>query len=100
MYIIYNLAMRVARQDGFDLEPRFVGSAPSGNVRRQRIYDADLAAWEKEMNKKANSRVQDIIWNTAAAKALEEEAQANAPEEGGYNAPRRVGRRSRRNRVQ
>jgi hypothetical protein len=52
------------------VEPRFVRSAPSGNVRRQRIYDADLAAWEKEMNKKANSHVQDIIWNTAASKAL------------------------------
>jgi hypothetical protein len=64
------------------------------------VGDTTMLIWEKEMNKKANSRVQDIIWNTAAAKALEEEAQANAPEEGGDSAPRRVGRRSRRNRVQ
>jgi hypothetical protein len=96
----FNLAMRVARQDGFDMQPRFAGSASSNNVRRQQIYDADLAAWEKEMNKKANARVQDVIWNTAATKALEEEGQAQEGEEGGVNAPRRVSRRSRRNRVQ
>ena len=54
------------------------------------------------MNKKANARVQDILWNTAQAKALEEEAQArpSGVDVGDDNsAPRRVSRRVRRNRA-
>jgi hypothetical protein len=98
----FNLARRVARQDGFAVQPRFAGARAAGNSRRQEIYDADVAAWEQEMNKKANARVLDILWNTAQAKALEEEAQArpSGVDVGDDDsAPRRVGRRVRRNRV-
>ena len=98
----FNLARRVARQDGFAVQQRFAGAHAAENSRRQEIYDADLAAWEQEMNKKANARVQDILWNTAQAKALEEEAQArpSGVDVGDDNsAPRRVSRRVRRNRA-
>jgi hypothetical protein len=94
----FNLARRVARQDGVAVQPSFVGEASSDNARRQQIYDEDLASWEREMNKKANARVQDIIWNAAAAKALEQEEQARGGENNGEGAQRRVSTRSRRSR--
>jgi hypothetical protein len=95
----FNMARRVARQEGFTVQPSFEGAAPSDNSRRQQIYNEDLAAWEKEMNKKASARVQDIIWNTAEAKALEEKEQARGGDNDGNGEQRRISKRQRRRRV-
>jgi hypothetical protein len=92
----FNLARRMARQEGFAVQPQFEGVASSGNARRQQIYDEDLAKWEKEMNKKASAGVQDIIWNTAQVKA---HAEANPVDEGEQEPGRRASRRQRRRRV-
>jgi hypothetical protein len=93
------MAKRVARQEGFTVQPSFEGAAPSDNSRRQQIYNEDLAAWEKEMNKKASARVQDIIWNTAEVKALEEKEQARGGDNDGNGEQRRISKRQRRRRV-
>jgi hypothetical protein len=100
----FNMARRVARQDGYAVQPVFEGQQQSQTerafkARKQAIYDAAMAEHERVKGRKPTPRQRDRIWNDAEQKAMEEVSRGG--DEGGenLNEGRRVSARARRSRV-
>jgi hypothetical protein len=97
----FNLARRVARQDGYAVAPVFEGVVQSERdwaARRQIIFDELMAKHEEAKGKRAGKRATDQLWNQAAAQAFEEAQGGGQGDVSDVGGSRRVSKRARRKR--
>ena len=77
----FNLAARIARQDGVAVAPQFAGASDSGfNNRKNEIYKRKLAALEAEKKRKATPKEIEGLFNAAGIEAMAPEGEQEGRE--------------------